>query len=44
VLAADIGGQRLVPGTVLPVGVLTGAVGGLYLVWLLTTEWRSGRG
>jgi iron complex transport system permease protein len=43
VLAADVGGQRLVPDTPLPVGVLTGAFGGLYLVWLLTAEWRSGR-
>jgi iron complex transport system permease protein len=42
-LAADVAGQRLVPSTPLPVGVLTGACGGLYLAWLLTTEWRSGR-
>ena len=42
-LAADVAGQRLVPGTPLPVGVMTGAVGGLYLAWLLTTGWRSGR-
>jgi iron complex transport system permease protein len=44
VLAADVAGQRLVPGTPLPAGVLTGAFGGLYLCWLLMTEWRSGRG
>jgi len=25
-----------------PVGVLTGVVGGLYLAWLLTREWRKG--
>ena len=43
VLAADIAAQRLVPDTPLPVGVMTGAFGGLYLAWLLTTEWRSGR-
>jgi iron complex transport system permease protein len=43
VLAADVAAQRLVPGTALPVGVFTGAIGGLYVVWLLTTEWRSGR-
>jgi iron complex transport system permease protein len=30
------------PGT-LPVGVVTGAVGGAYLVWLLATEWRRVR-
>ena len=39
-LAADIAGQRVD----LPVGVMTGAFGGLYLAWLLTMEWRSGRG
>jgi iron complex transport system permease protein len=43
VVAADVGGQRLVPSTPLPVGVMTGAFGGLYLIWLLTAEWRSGR-
>jgi iron complex transport system permease protein len=42
-LAADVAGQRLVPGTPLPVGVFTGTIGGLYVAWLLTTEWRSGR-
>jgi iron complex transport system permease protein len=44
VLAADIAAQRIVPETPLPVGVMTGAFGGLYLAWLLSTEWRSGRG
>jgi iron complex transport system permease protein len=43
VLAADISAQRLVPSTTLPVGVMTGAFGGLYLAWLLTTEWRRGK-
>ena len=42
-LAADIAGQRLLPDRALPVGVMTGAFGGLYLVWLLTSEWRKGR-
>jgi iron complex transport system permease protein len=42
-LASDVGAQRIVPDTPLPVGVMTGAFGGLYLAWLLTTEWRSGR-
>jgi iron complex transport system permease protein len=42
-LASDVGAQRVVPDTALPVGVMTGAFGGLYLAWLLTTEWRSGR-
>jgi iron complex transport system permease protein len=43
VLASDIAAQRLIPSTPLPVGVMTGTFGGLYLAWLLTTEWRSGR-
>ena len=44
VLAADIAAQRLVPGDAAArSGVMTGAFGGLYLAWLLTTEWRSGR-
>ena len=42
-LAADIAAQRLVPDRALPVGVMTGAFGGLYLAWLLTMEWRKGR-
>jgi len=42
-LAADIAGQRLLPDRALPVGVMTGAFGGLYLTWLLTSEWRKGR-
>jgi iron complex transport system permease protein len=43
VLGADIVAQRIVPSTPLPVGVMTGALGGLYLAWLLTTGWRAGR-
>ena len=43
VQASDIVAQRLVPSTPLPVGVMTGALGGIYLIWLLGTEWRSGR-
>lgn len=42
VLAADVAAQRLVPETSVPVGVMTGALGGLYLAWLLTISWRSG--
>lgn len=37
-------GFDVAAGTQLPVGVMTGAIGGLYLAWLLTREWRSGRG
>lgn len=32
--------QRIFAPTQLPVGVVTGAVGGVYLVWLLSSEWR----
>ncbi|NHC45386.1 FecCD family ABC transporter permease [Motilibacter aurantiacus] len=39
---ADLVAQHLL-ATALPVGVLTGAVGGLYLMWLLASEWRKGR-
>ncbi|MFC5832432.1 FecCD family ABC transporter permease [Nonomuraea insulae] len=39
--AADLLAQRLpTPGQV-PVGVLTGGIGGLYLAWLLFREWRG---
>ena len=43
VQGSDVIAQRLVPSTPLPVGVVTGAVGGVYLIWLLGTGWRSGR-
>jgi iron complex transport system permease protein len=42
--AADLAGQRVFPTTQLPVGVMTGAIGGGYLAWLLAREWRGGRG
>jgi len=37
---SDLAGQRLAPKD-MPVGVVTGLVGGLYLAWLLSREWRS---
>lgn len=37
---SDLAGQRLAPKD-LPVGVVTGLVGGVYLAWLLSREWRS---
>jgi iron complex transport system permease protein len=40
---SDYAAQRVYPSIQLPVGVATGAVGGLYLAWLLANEWRSGR-
>lgn len=42
-LAADIAAQHIVPSRALPVGVMTGAFGGVYLAWLLTSEWRRSR-
>ncbi|MFS0645185.1 FecCD family ABC transporter permease [Siminovitchia sp. 179-K 8D1 HS] len=40
-LSADVLAQRMIPGTILPVGVLTLSLGGLYLVWLLFHQARS---
>lgn len=42
-LASDVLAQRLFGSTTLPVGVLTGVLGGLYLIWLLAREARRGR-
>lgn len=43
VLLADLVAQHLLP-TALPTGVVTGAVGAPYLIWLLATVNREGRG
>ncbi|MFJ9861317.1 FecCD family ABC transporter permease [Streptomyces albogriseolus] len=40
---ADIVSQRAFGAEQLPVGVVTGVVGGVYLLWLLVTERRAGR-
>jgi iron complex transport system permease protein len=40
-LASDLVVQRLFPSSQLPVGVATGVIGGLYLMWLLAREWRA---
>jgi iron-siderophore transport system permease protein len=40
-LGADFASERLFGPTQLPVGVLTGVGGGLYLIWLLRREWRG---
>jgi len=37
---SDLAAQRLL-SVDLPVGVMTGAVGGIYLGWLLSTGWRK---
>ncbi|GLZ42778.1 iron chelate uptake ABC transporter family permease subunit [Actinokineospora sp. NBRC 105648] len=41
--AADLAGQRLFGPVQLPVGLTSGAVGGVYLMWLLTRQWRETR-
>jgi iron complex transport system permease protein len=38
-VASDLAVQRIFASR-LPVGVVTGAVGGLYLAWLLVSQWR----
>lgn len=43
-LTSDLVAQRLFAPVQFPVGVATGAVGGLYLMWLLLSEWKRGRG
>jgi iron complex transport system permease protein len=40
-LGADIIAQRIIPNIILPVGVVTLSVGGIYLVWLLFHQARS---
>lgn len=41
VLAADMVAQHAIPGVALPTGVVTGAVGAPYLLWLLARGVRS---
>ncbi|QKW05739.1 iron chelate uptake ABC transporter family permease subunit [Streptomyces sp. NA04227] len=42
-VGADLTSQRVFGADQLPVGVLTGVLGGAYLIWLLVTERRTGR-
>lgn len=42
-VTADLVAQLAFPGHQLPVGVVTGVLGGGYLVWLLATERKAGR-
>ncbi|MEV0412147.1 iron chelate uptake ABC transporter family permease subunit [Streptomyces sp. NPDC050448] len=42
-LVSDWASQRAFGADQLPVGVVTGLVGGVYLLWLLVTERRAGR-
>jgi iron complex transport system permease protein len=41
--ASDWLAQRVLPEQDLPVGVVTAALGGTYLTWLLAAQWRRGR-
>ncbi|MGW0520681.1 FecCD family ABC transporter permease [Crossiella sp. NPDC003009] len=38
---SDFAAQRFFSPVAVPVGVMTAAVGGVYLAWLLATEWRG---
>ncbi|MET9394935.1 iron chelate uptake ABC transporter family permease subunit [Streptomyces sp. NPDC006624] len=42
-IVADWASQRAFGSEQLPVGVVTGVLGGVYLLWLLVTERRAGR-
>ncbi|QQR40869.1 FecCD family ABC transporter permease [Devosia rhizoryzae] len=42
-LVSDLIAQHMLPATQLPVGVVTGACGAIFLLWLLITSGRSGR-
>ncbi|MFJ2259224.1 FecCD family ABC transporter permease [Streptomyces sp. NPDC087844] len=44
VILADYAAQHLIPGTQLPVGIVTSLVGAPYLLWLLARANRVGRG
>ncbi|ERJ45436.1 hypothetical protein N579_05825 [Corynebacterium pseudodiphtheriticum 090104] len=41
VLLSDIIAQRLLAPVQLPVGVVTGSLGGVYLIWLLLRKWHT---
>ncbi|BCB77222.1 hypothetical protein Pflav_036320 [Phytohabitans flavus] len=42
-IVSDLATQRIFGSTPLPVGLATSAIGGVYLAWLLTHEWRRTR-
>ncbi|MCT2586400.1 FecCD family ABC transporter permease [Actinophytocola gossypii] len=44
VLGGDLVARSILPGTQLPVGVVTGALGAPFLLWLLTRANRAGSG
>ncbi|WP_448854349.1 FecCD family ABC transporter permease [Corynebacterium frankenforstense] len=41
VLVSDVVAQRVIAPVELPVGVVTGVVGGVYLLWILFREWKG---
>jgi iron complex transport system permease protein len=43
VAGSDWLAQRVLPANDVPVGVVTAALGGLYLTWFLAREWRRAR-
>ncbi|MEU4671541.1 iron chelate uptake ABC transporter family permease subunit [Amycolatopsis sp. NPDC023774] len=43
-VASDLGTRLVFGEEGLPVGIATGAIGGLYLMWLLSNQWRRNRG
>ncbi|MFD9959499.1 FecCD family ABC transporter permease [Amycolatopsis sp. NPDC058986] len=43
-VGSDLVTQRVFGEEGLPVGIVTGGIGGLYLIWLLSHEWRRNRG
>jgi iron-siderophore transport system permease protein len=43
-LAADLLGRRMFAPTELPVGIITGVIGGPYLLWLMSRANRVGKG
>jgi iron complex transport system permease protein len=42
--SSDLAAQRFFASSGLPVGVVTAVIGGICLAWLLSREWRKGRG
>lgn len=42
-VAADLLSQKVFGADQMPVGVVTGVLGGVYLLWLLVTERKAGR-
>ena len=38
---ADLAAQHALPGVILPVGVVTASLGGIYLAFLLVREWKQ---